>query len=200
MELAGLEPATSWVRCARRTRIMPICRAFSTARPDLGGFECPWIGGDWRGFTPENGASGANVGAESGSPASYRGPGYLELIALVPTEPGVPASTARLRLPWRIPGSTAAAAPFPREAAVIVGAVVRCTRDRRWPSRPAPPPDRHCGDRHCEADERSENGPRLLLSGRLLRETEGGEHSSTELTISSRCRAKNAAVGATSRR
>jgi hypothetical protein len=128
MELAGLEPATSWVRCARRARITSICRAFGQHPPGSARPECPGIAGDYWEFAPENVASGANVGAESGSPAAYRGPGYLELIALVPAVPGVPASTARLRLPWRIPGSTAAAAPFPREAAVIVGAVVRCTR------------------------------------------------------------------------
>jgi hypothetical protein len=43
---------------------MAICRDFSRLPRDRGRSECPGIAGDWRGFTPENGAPGANVGRD----------------------------------------------------------------------------------------------------------------------------------------
>ena len=73
MELAGLEPATSWVRFGRAPDSNHVdLQAFGQHPPGSARPECPGIAGDYREFAPENPASGANVGAESGSPAAYR--------------------------------------------------------------------------------------------------------------------------------
>jgi hypothetical protein len=73
MELAGLEPETSWVRFGRAPDSNHVdLQGFRPAPAGFGPPECPGIAGDYREFAPENPASGANVGAESGSPAAYR--------------------------------------------------------------------------------------------------------------------------------
>jgi hypothetical protein len=71
MELAGLEPATSWVRSARRARIMPICRVFGGRSPRGAPSGCAPIAGDYREFAPENRRSGANT--RTGIKSSYGG-------------------------------------------------------------------------------------------------------------------------------
>jgi hypothetical protein len=72
MELAGLEPATSWVRFGRAPRSSnAICRNFGGQPPAWSQSECPRIAGDYREFAPENAASGANTRTEAGVPAGH---------------------------------------------------------------------------------------------------------------------------------
>jgi hypothetical protein len=172
---------------SRFLRITSICRAFGQHPPGSARPECPGIAGDYRELAPDNAASGTNVGAESGSPAAYRGPDYLELIALVPAQPGVPPPPRGCRCPGAFHG-----APPP----LLLSTRSRSDRRRRramhsrssLAERPAAPPDRHCGTAIAGPPLRGRRAiaeqPSASLSGRLLRETEGGEHSSTELTIS----------------
>jgi hypothetical protein len=117
-------------------------------------------------------------------PAAYRGPGYLELIALVPAEPGVP----------RHHREVAAALAHSREHRRRCSVSTRSRSDRRrrramhsrsslaeQPGAATRPPLRGPSLRGRRAIAER---PSASLSGRLLREAEGGEHSSTELAIS----------------
>jgi hypothetical protein len=199
MELAGLEPATSWVRCAPRSNHVDL-QGF---RPAPAGFGPAGMPGDCRrllGVCPRKRRFGGKRRRRVGK-------------------------SRRLPRPWlsgaHRTGSHRAGSP--RQHREVAAALAHSREHRRRCSVST----RSRSDRRCRRAMHSRSslaeppgaatgpplrgpslrGPRAIgerpsasLSGRLLRETEGGEHSSTELTISSRCRAKNAAVGATSGR
>jgi hypothetical protein len=63
MELAGLEPATSWCDSGvPGTRVMSICRAFRNQPAVLAGFRCLPFAGDSRELRPQNCLCGLNPG------------------------------------------------------------------------------------------------------------------------------------------
>ena len=82
MELAGLEPAASWVRFERAPHSNSAdLQEFPGASPRSALSGCSRIAGDYREFAPENGGSGATPAAKQNAPPTA-GSDHSDLIAI----------------------------------------------------------------------------------------------------------------------